>query len=396
MLNINNKPWEKLRAKDIIAFLNELEDETFFFELKLDDIKPNHFIKEVSAFANTYGGYIFLGVDNSKNIVGCSKWTEQRIHSVIHDCITPTPNFDVKKFNINNCKILVVKVEEGTLPPYITNSGHILERVSSGSFVINDSAKLSQIYYKREEQLKHTELKLSLEPLKPNQIIVENLCAYLDYGFSTVFSEPTVLQKDLINFDFQPVSDFLNSKKIAHSISRLGISILISYGDLGINPNILSAGLHNFIEIMADGSVKGRIILVSFGQSNNVKVDISSLLLVTDVFKKVYSMIFDESHFKSFIYALKYEKLTVLKQFTPYYNLIRANEFLMFTDYLNKHVEKYGNNLIINGGRYPYVGFKTIDKKYFDDIKEKYNYENLLNKLFPIAFATLGYIDPIK
>ena len=395
MLNINNKPWEKLRAKDIITYLNVLEDETFFFEFKSDDIKPDHFIKEVSAFANTYGGYIFLGVDNSKNFVGCSKWTEQRIHSVMHDCITPIPNFDVKMFNINNCKIYVVKIEEGTLPPYITNKGQIFERVSSGSFVINDSTKLSQIYYKHDQQLKNTELKLSLEPLRPNPMIAENLCAYLDFGFSTIFSESTVLQKNLVHFDFQPVCEFLNSKSISHSISRLGASILISYGDLGVNPYILGAGLHDFIEIMSDGSVKGRIILVSFGQSNEVKVDISSLLIVVDVFKKIYSMIFDESHLKSFIYALKYEKLTVLKQFIPYYSF-KQNGYLKFTEYLNKHIEKYGNNLIVNGGRYPYVGLKTIDKKYFDDKKEKYNYENLLNRLFPVAFAALGYIDPIQ
>ena len=92
--------------------------------------------------------------------------------------------------------------------------------------------------------------------------------------------------KNLVNFDFQPVCDFLNSKSISHSISRLGASILISYGDLGVNPYNLGAGLHNFIEIMGDGSVKGRIILVSFGQSNEVNVDISSLLIVVDVFKK--------------------------------------------------------------------------------------------------------------
>jgi len=347
-------------------------------------------MKEVSAFANTYGGYIFLGVDNSKKIVGCSKWTEQRIHSVIHDCITPTPNFDVKTFNINKCKIFVVKIEEGTLPPYITNNGQIFERVSSGSFVIKDSAKLSQIYYKRDEQLKHTELKLSLDPIQQQQkITVDNLCGYLDFGFSTVYSEPTVLQKSIFDFDFQPICDLLNSTNVSHSVSRLGTSILISYGNLGINPNILCAGLHNFIEIMADGSVKGRIILASFGQSDNIKVDISSLLFATDMFRKIYSMIFDESHFKSFIYALKYEKLTVLKQFTPYYNSLNANEVLMFNDYLDKHIRKYGNNLIVNGGRYPYVGFKTIDKKFFDNIKEKYNYQNLLSKLFPSAFLFL-------
>ena len=80
MLNINNKPWEKLRTKDIISFFNVLEDESFFFEFKSDDIKPDHLIKEVSAFANTYGGYIFLGVDDYKNFVGCSKWKIGRAH----------------------------------------------------------------------------------------------------------------------------------------------------------------------------------------------------------------------------------------------------------------------------------------------------------------------------
>jgi hypothetical protein len=393
MLNINNKPWEKLRTKDIISFFNVLEDESFFFEFKSDDIKPDHLIKEVSAFANTYGGYIFLGVDDYKNFVGCSKWTEQRIHSVMHDCITPIPNFDVKTFNIDNSKIHIIKIEEGTLPPYITNKGQIFERVSSGSFVVKDSAKLSQIYYKNKEQLNSVELKLSLEPLRPIPIIAENLYAYLDFGFSTVFSESTVLQKNLVSFDFQPLCDFLNSKDVRYSISRLGTSILISYGDVGFNPYILGSGLHNFIEIMNDGSVKGRIILLSFGHSN--KVDISSLLINLDVFKKIYSMIFDKSYLKSFIYALKYEKLTVLKQFIPYYST-QDNGYLRFIEYLNKHIEKYGENLIVKGGRYPYVGLKTIDKKYFDDIKEKYNYKNLLNKLFPNAFATFGFVDPIQ
>ncbi|MGN0576922.1 MAG: helix-turn-helix domain-containing protein [Ruminococcus sp.] len=41
-------------------------------------------IKEVSAFANTYGGYNFLGVDDDKTISGCAEWTEQRTHNAIY------------------------------------------------------------------------------------------------------------------------------------------------------------------------------------------------------------------------------------------------------------------------------------------------------------------------
>lgn len=41
MLNINDKPWYKLRASDVIKQLEILEDENFFFELKEDDISTN-------------------------------------------------------------------------------------------------------------------------------------------------------------------------------------------------------------------------------------------------------------------------------------------------------------------------------------------------------------------
>jgi len=71
MVNINNKPWDKLRFRDIEKFLSESGDENFFFEFKSDDEEPKKLIKEISAFANTYGGYILLGVNDDKTIGGC-------------------------------------------------------------------------------------------------------------------------------------------------------------------------------------------------------------------------------------------------------------------------------------------------------------------------------------
>ena len=66
MININNKSWNKLRFTDIEKFLSGTDDENFFFEFKADEETPPKLIKEISAFANTYGGYIFLGVNNDK------------------------------------------------------------------------------------------------------------------------------------------------------------------------------------------------------------------------------------------------------------------------------------------------------------------------------------------
>ena len=96
MLLINGKSWNVLSNEDVLNAINEIE-ESFFFEFKEDGVKPSKLIEEISAFANTYGGYIFLGVADDKTIVGCKEWNEQRIFSVIHDSISPTPSFDVKK-----------------------------------------------------------------------------------------------------------------------------------------------------------------------------------------------------------------------------------------------------------------------------------------------------------
>ena len=160
MININDKNWDKLRVSDIEKLLENDDDETFFFEYKSDDVTPKKIVKEISAFSNTYGGYILLGVDDDKNISGCEKWDEQRIHNIIHNCITPIPSFDIKKFTTREKgNIYVIKIDEGIFPPYITNDGKIYERVSSGSFPINNSIKLTQLYYKREDQFKKIENK---------------------------------------------------------------------------------------------------------------------------------------------------------------------------------------------------------------------------------------------
>ena len=69
MININGKEWNKLKLKDIEKFLLYVEDdETFFIEFKDENIRNTQLTKELSAFANSYGGYLFLGVDDSKNI----------------------------------------------------------------------------------------------------------------------------------------------------------------------------------------------------------------------------------------------------------------------------------------------------------------------------------------
>ena len=61
MVNINGKEWMNLTPADIQSAISEIDfDESFYFELKDDRVSPKKMMEEVSAFSNTFGGYISL------------------------------------------------------------------------------------------------------------------------------------------------------------------------------------------------------------------------------------------------------------------------------------------------------------------------------------------------
>lgn len=396
MINVNDKPWEKLRLSDVEKFLSSSTDENFFYEFKSDSEEPFKLIKEISAFANTYGGYIFLGINDDKTIGGCTKWTEQRIHATIHDCITPIPNFDVKKFISNAGKIFVIKIEEGTMPPYVTNKGQIYERVSSGSFPIKESSKLAQLYNKRNDQLLKIKNKIELPEIDMSGNSPNNLCAYLDLGFSVTCSRDTNLQKNFYKFDFHAISDYLKTTGLKYTISRVGTSYVISIGNLSVtddrgNSIMVNAGIQNYIEIMCDGSVRSRIILSCV--PGETQADITGTIHIKGVFSDIYKMIFGVNFNKIFVHAHKYEKLTVLKQFTPMYSFYALEDDDRYRNYLLNHRENYGDNLIVNSNRTPKNDYMLIDKSYFDTYKIRYNNDNLISELFFSYHFNLGYID---
>lgn len=53
---------------DIRKFLERNGEENFLFEFKGDNEEPSKLMKEICAFANTYGGDILFGIDDDKSI----------------------------------------------------------------------------------------------------------------------------------------------------------------------------------------------------------------------------------------------------------------------------------------------------------------------------------------
>ena len=397
MININSKEWAELTGSDIVEFLSSPEtEESFFFEFKDDRVNSKKVAEEISALANTYGGYIFLGVSDDKKIEGCNAWNEQRIQTTIHDSITPTPSFDIKKFVCENQIVFVIRIDEGAEPPYITSQGKIYERLASGSCVVKDSARLTQMYNKQETRLQRLMDVLSIPPINAD---VGNIYGYIDIGFSLTLSDPDYVIRTFVDTDLELIARDIRDKTSQSSLYRIAKSIVFMPGGLSAGENKLPAHLNNFIEIMRDGSVRMRLLLMN----NNAEEEAANMiypLFYLRSFRNIYAKIMGNLFPNYFIFAKKYEELTTLKQFQPVLryepNMLAqdpANEEnnKELLDFYSKKQEIYGVNRIITNDRVPKTGLLTIDKSAMQKwgVKE-YTADSIIDELFYSWFVPMN------
>ena len=399
MIGINGKDWTDLTGKDIEDFLSSSEtEESFFFEFKDDRVSTEKLIKEISAFSNTYGGYIFLGVSDNKAVDGCTTWNEQRIQTTIHDSLTPTPSFDIKKLTCADKTIYLIRVDEGPEPPYITSQGKIYERLSSGSCVVNNSVRLAQMFDKQERQIARMENKISIQPVLSG--LVNNVYGYIDLGFVLTVSDPTVPSSYFDKANLKEVAKDEIKGSPSMSLYRLGNSIIFSPGGMSSSSKKLPAHLNNFIEIMYDGSVRMRVLL----HNNNPDATTVNMLFpfhCINTFMEFYKRILEDVFPDYFIYAKKYEQLTVLQQFQPYFlyeqNMIKDSPKLTeqnrkFTTYIKEKRAVQGIDNVLANDRIPKTGFYTVDKRAMEKWGiEQYTAESIIQELFHSQFVEMSF-----
>lgn len=402
MVNINGKEWDKLEPMDIQTVISEQDfDESFFFEFKDDKVSTKKLMEEVSAFANTFGGYIFIGVSDDKQIEGCTSWNEQRIHTALHDSVTPTPSFDVKKFTCNTKIVYVIKIDEGIEPPYITSSGKICERLSSGSFTIKDSAKLSQIYNKREQLLDKMERKISIPPASEK---TNNIYGYIDIGFALVTSDAHAAFSVFNKVDLKAVADNLVGKMDTFNLTRIGNTIVFTPGGLSTKNGKLPAHTNNFLEIMPDGSARMRVLLLN-NDSEDSTVNMVYAVFFLKSFRDVYTAVMGDLFPDEMVYAKKYESLIVHSQFYPtlFYDdaLLKIhpdwkedNERMLAAT--QRHQELLGIDIVVTDDRIPKTGLYTIDKRQMEKWGVEYTSESIINELFYSSFVRLGVVSPLE
>lgn len=91
-----------------------------------DRFKAEKLPKTISAFANSNGGWLFIGVDNNGNVqdVDLTGVREEDIYSIIGSRVSPIPIIHVAilyKDSYRNTGVIVVYTEEGKNTPYVSN-----------------------------------------------------------------------------------------------------------------------------------------------------------------------------------------------------------------------------------------------------------------------------------
>lgn len=387
MIRINGKKWDELKIQDIEKILIN-NDESHFFEFKANEVQNKKLVEEIVAFSNTYGGYVFLGVSDDKKITGCPNWTEERIHTLIHDSISPTPIFDVKKIEIEESYILIIKVEQGNQVPYITNTGKILERIASGSYVIKESAKLLKLDERKKEYEEKIKRVLSIDKITT---IPGNLCCYLDKAFYPVFKDTNDIYKCFNNIDIQGILDELRNETFTVYANRVGNSYIFTFGDCRSTKGNTPANLGNFLEIMSNGAIKSRIVISH--DENSEKANIAYFKLLYIIMERIYNKIFGDEFDKHFINAYCYDELTVINRFEPYFKIKGSNASKVLEKKYCIQEEKIGRNIVYLSNRFPEDGFYIANAECLVENNQEVNSKNLIHLLFISEYGVLGLVD---
>lgn len=180
-------PFEKrideIKAADL-AVLRTVS-EGWYVEYK--SIVPNasSIAKSISAFANTYGGWLFYGIaEKSKeeavagNFPGIARSeldaSLQKIRQAIAHSVNPAPYFETKVIwgpmaGIGLKKdqgVICIRVPKGFASPYVHKSGVIYRRVGDGSEPKpeNDRFILDQLWHRADDVRKHYQRWLKRDP----------------------------------------------------------------------------------------------------------------------------------------------------------------------------------------------------------------------------------------
>jgi len=116
-----------MEAIELIKLIARGEDSRTQFKLSQDVTNARSLAGEMVAFANSKGGRILIGVDDTGSVIGLSPDDIRRINQLISntatDCVRPSINPETENISVGGLLVMVVTVPEGISKPYADNEG---------------------------------------------------------------------------------------------------------------------------------------------------------------------------------------------------------------------------------------------------------------------------------
>ena len=241
------------------------------------------------------------------------------------------------------------------------------------------------------------ESKISIPPVHEN---THNIHGYIDTGFCLVTSDVHIALDTFNNADLKSIAAEIADQIPSFSLSYVGNSIIYTPGGLSTQKGHLPAHTNNFLEIMADGSARMRILLINNNHDDSsVNMMLPATLLRS--YKEIYTKIMSDLFPHKIAYAKKYESLTVRQQFQP---VLFYDDFVLelhpdwqednkkMLEALRSHREVFGITTVVTDDRIPKTGLYTIDKRQLELWGLEYTAESIIDELFFSRFAEMGVI----
>ncbi|MCP4217575.1 MAG: transcriptional regulator [bacterium] len=136
---------EALSKDELLKIIQKGENSSV--EFKSAEVNSESLAKEMTAFSNSNGGIIFLGVDDSGTISGLKdgKNYEEWAANVARNNVNPAVNFHYRHMGVDQKSIGIIRVEKCKDKPYQTLKHQYLVRVGSTNR-ITTQAELMRLF----------------------------------------------------------------------------------------------------------------------------------------------------------------------------------------------------------------------------------------------------------
>lgn len=142
-LTVFDKPFQEISLDDVKGLQPRKVSEGMFVEYKLDFPNSHKISHSIASFANTHGGWYFVGIeDDTDNVpksfngfdLQAQPQPKEHIRNVIVGNLSPIPMFESRLFEVgNNRAILMVFIPQSPEMPHIARDGKIYRRNAEGS-----------------------------------------------------------------------------------------------------------------------------------------------------------------------------------------------------------------------------------------------------------------------